>query len=188
MLASCGHRQEKQDTTIDNNPKQQLKRLFANWLNNEIAQGYLWASDSCYGSWLEDHNFNGTIDEMWGVPADSSYYHYSYADINDDGKIDLLVTFTPEQCDGGNASMWTQIAVLIISENETYKTIASLGDGMFSSIGADSSGFIWYDSIGVNKIYGTFYNFLENDGHCCPSIEKPVIITYDTKEVVFIGD
>jgi hypothetical protein len=83
--------------------------------------------------------------------------------------------------------MWVQISVLTISDNGGYKTSASLGDGIFSSVGKDTTGFYWYDSIGTNKIYGTFYNFINTDGHCCPSTEKPVIIAYDTRKVIFVG-
>lgn len=187
FLTSCNSGQESHNLTIDNNQKQHLKQLFTDWQNNEVAQGHLWASDSCYPGWFVDHRFDGMIEDMWGIP-DSSEYNFSYADINSDGKFDQLVTFTPSQCDGGNASIWIQIAVLTISENGKYKTTASLGDGLFSAVGKDTSGFYWYDSIGVNKIYGTFYNFLKGDGHCCPSVERPVIITYDTKKVIYIGD
>jgi hypothetical protein len=187
FLASCDSGQESHDLTIDNNQKQHLKQLFIDWWNNEVAKGHLWASDSCYPGWIADNGFDGMIEDMWGIP-DSSEYNFSYADINGDGQFDQLVTFTPSQCDGGNASMWIQIAVLTISKNGKYITTASIGDGIFSAVGKDRTGFYWYDSIGVNKIYGTFYNFMDNDGHCCPGIEKPVIIAYDTKEVIFIGD
>jgi hypothetical protein len=186
VLTTCTSGLKKTNSTSDSLDKVILKKLFIDWKKNEIAQGRIWAEDSCNMDWFSKHDYNEpTI--PWGFP-DTSEYKYSYADLNNDGKIDQLVTFIPSQCDGGNGSMWTQIEVLIISDKGKYKIISSLGDGLFSSLGIDTTGFYWYDSIGVNKIYGTFIKFMKDDEHCCPSIVKPVIFAYDTKKIIYIGD
>jgi hypothetical protein len=61
---SCNARENSQDLTIVKNQKQHLKQLFIEWRNNEVAQGHLWASDSCYLGWIADHGFDGMIEDM----------------------------------------------------------------------------------------------------------------------------
>lgn len=157
-----------------------LRNLFSEWKKGEIAEGRIWAEDSCNGSWMAERHFESKDGEIeWGFP-DSSEFLFYYADLNLDGKLDQLVTFSPAQCDGGNGSMWTQIEVLTVSENGSYKTRTLIGDGIFSSLGKDKSGFYWYDSIGPDLIYATFYNFKDGDGHCCPSVKQAIVLKYDS--------
>lgn len=187
IFASCS--KEKQEPTIKINPEEVkvLKAQFAEWQQNEIAERNFWADDSCHPEWFREHEFEGTISEMWGFP-DSSEFNFSYADVNIDGKLDQLVTFVPAQCNGGNGSVWIQFEVFTVSDSVGYQTIAYLGEGIFSAFGKDTSGFYWYDSIAPNKIYGRFMNFLESDGYCCPSIIRPVIIDYYTRKVIYMGE
>jgi hypothetical protein len=84
--------------------------------------------------------------------------------------------------------MWTEIEVFTVSKNGQYINEVYMGDGMFSSVGVSTEGFYFYDSIGTNRIYATYINFLDEDGHCCPSIIKPVIFTYNTKELIYVGE
>ncbi|MCX6351888.1 MAG: hypothetical protein NTX03_08495 [Bacteroidetes bacterium] len=188
FLFSCNNGQKKKDAILDKLKKEKLKKFFLDWQINEIAQHRFWAKDSCYMGWFGTHHFHEEGGLPWGFPdtshRDTSQYRFSYADINNDGKTDQLVTFTPAQCDGGNASMWEQIEVLTISEGGKFKTTSSIGDGFFSYYGNDTNGFYHYDSIGVNKIYGTFYSFKKGDGHCCPSIVKSIIFDYKTKKII----
>ena len=187
LLASCKSGQVKDTSIVDNIERNNLKKYFISWKENEIAKGNLVPEDSCFPARYVEHDIEALIENMWAVP-DSSQINYSYADINSDGKLDQLVCFIPSQCDGGNASMWTQLEVLTVSENGKYKTSTNLGDGMFSVVGKDSTGFYWYDSIGVNKIYATYYSFSEGDPHCCPSTMKSVIFDYKTMKVIYMGD
>lgn len=60
--------------------------------------------------------------------------------------------------------------------------------GYFSDFDKDTSEFYWYGSIAPNKIYGRFINFLKNDGYCCPSVIKPVIIDFNTRKVIHMGE
>jgi hypothetical protein len=138
--------------------------------------------------WFAEHNDNSNASVEWGFPKDTTAYSYSYADLNEDGLLDQMVTFIPEQCSGGNASMWTQFEVFTVSNGDRYETEAVLGEGLFCSLGQDTTGFYWYDSIGPKKIYGTFYNFKDTDAHCCPSVVRPAILAYDSRKVIYIGD
>jgi len=185
VLLSCNEKQER-EKKAEQAVQQKLKELFFDWSKKEITNKHLWAKDSCYPDWIMRHDFEGTLEDMWGLP-DSSSFNYSYADVNEDGKTDQLVTFMPSQCDGGNASMWVQIEVLAISDKDQYKIETSMGDGIFSAAGQGASGFYFYDSIGVNKIYATYFNFGERDGHCCPSIVKNVVFDYKTRKVIHTG-
>lgn len=90
--------------------KRQIKQLFADWQKNEIKLGHFWAIDTCNPNYFSQRDFTGTIDQELGIP-DSNEINFSFGDLNDDGKLDGLATFTPSQCDGGNASMWTQAQV-----------------------------------------------------------------------------
>src|SRR5215475_14187148 len=75
VIASCSE-QNNSDLTAQ---KLQLKQIFTDWQKNEVATGHFWAPDSCNPEWFVDHQFDGMIDDMWGLP-DSSEYSYSYSD------------------------------------------------------------------------------------------------------------
>lgn len=161
-----------------------LDLVFSSWKKAYIESGNMWAADSCYMGWFNEHE-NDDEGLPRGFPKDEADYHYSYADLNADNTNDVMITFTPVQCDGGNASMWTQMAVFIISDGEGYYLNPVINEGVLNSIGTDSPGFYHYDSIGVNKVYATYIEFKEDDGHCCPSIKKPVVI--DSKNLDLKG-
>jgi len=169
------------------NEKEKIQKVFKGWETREIKAGHFFASDSCNQEWFIDHKFDGTIDQEWGIP-DSSEIKFSFADLNNDGKLDGLVTFTPDQCDGGNASMWTQLQLFLLSDKEDYKIIDTIQVDKFSSTEFDSLGFYWLDSIAANKIFGTYIEFKGNDGHCCPSINKPVTFDFVKRKLTFIGE
>lgn len=83
----------------------------------------------------------------------------SYGDMNRDGKIDALVTFTPTQCDRGNATRNFQYALIVISRGGVYKTIETtpslslgLGDPFYKLHKANNG---W--------IYGSYYYQVEED-------------------------
>lgn len=158
--------------------------MFDAWKVNELELRHLWSADSCNSAYFTTHKFEGGLEKMWGLPADSNDYHFSFADINNDRKLDLMVTFNPCQCDGGNASMWTQLEVLVVSDPENYHVESLIGDGLMNSTGIDTNGFYWFDSIGVNMIYATYYQFKKEDNHCCPSIQLPVKLSYPDKKLM----
>jgi hypothetical protein len=163
-----------------------LQQLFAEWRQNEISAGNFWDTDSCYPSFVMNSKFDGPINSMWGIP-EVEECNFSYADLNDDGKTDQLVTFNPSQCDGGNASMWTQIQVLFLSGETGYTTEVS-SENDFGTSASDDGGFYHYDSIGINKVYGTYYKFTTDDGHWCPGTIQPVIINYSEQKVIWQGE
>jgi hypothetical protein len=172
--------------------KNKLRELFFNWQNQEIMDNHFLAADSCNPEWYAKHGAIENLDSIngliYGFPSDSSEYTISFADLNSDKKLDCLIVFTPDQCDGGNASMWVQWQVFILSDKDNYKIIDTLTVDKFALTDFDSLGFYWLDSISVNKIYGTYIEFKDNDGHCCPSINKPVTFDYSERKLMFVGN
>lgn len=160
--------------------QRKIRKLFAAWQKKEVkAHQFL---DSCNWDWSADHK-NSNID--WGFP-DSTRITFSFADLNNDEKLDGMATFTPDQCDGGNASMWTQIQVFFISGRIKYLVTDEVDVSKFSGTGFDGKGFYWLDSISKNKINGTYYEFKDYDGHCCPSIKWPVTFDFKTKKLISV--
>jgi hypothetical protein len=90
----------------------QLKECFQKWQEEEIRSGRIVPYDSCNWNWVSRHQ--DINDMVWGFP-DSSEFQYSYGDLNQDHRLDQMVTFVPGQCDGGNASIWVQLEVITIS-------------------------------------------------------------------------
>jgi hypothetical protein len=80
-----------------------------------------------------------------GIPTD---IHISFTNINNDNKLDALITFNPTQCDGGNALMNAQIRVLIMSNAAGYVTDDSYIDKIESQFKKGwviiEGAFIWF--------------------------------------------
>lgn len=168
--------------------KETIKRMFHNWQMEEIQKGHYWANDSCNPTWFSAHNIKETPNDIkFGFPSDSDEYYFSFTDLNNDKKLDGLVVFEPDQCDGGNLMEWKQIQVFILSDNGKYKITDTIDVSKFSSTEFDSSGFILLDSIAKYKIFGHYIQFKENDGRCCPSIRIPVTFDYIHRNIISIG-
>lgn len=159
-----------------------LKKHFIRWQRDEIEAGRFWAKDSCFMSWFADHDYPASA-MPWGFP-DLSEMTFSYADVNGDSCVDQLVTFSPDQCDGGNASIWTKFAILTVSENGKYQTKSLDIEGLYFPGGQGEEGFYHYDSIGTGVIYGTHYVFGKDDGHCCPGTHDFVVFDFKTQKLL----
>ena len=100
--------------------KDTIRKIFSDWQIKEIETHHFWAKDSCNWAYIDKYGIDRwKHDNGWGFP-DSSEIKFYFADINQDGHLDGLITFTPEQCDGGNGSMWVQFKILIVSNTVTY--------------------------------------------------------------------
>ncbi len=159
-----------------------LKKEFIRWQRDEIQAQRFWAKDSCYMGWFADHDYPASA-MPWGFP-DLSEMTFSYADVNSDNVVDQLVTFSPAQCDGGNASMWTKFAILTVSEKGKYITKSLDIEGLYFPGGQGEEGFYHYDSIGNGVIYGTHYVFGKDDGHCCPGVNDFVVFDFKTRKLL----
>ncbi|NUY79312.1 hypothetical protein HUK80_00275 [Flavobacterium sp. MAH-1] len=161
--------------------KSDIKHAFLEWKKSEISEGHYFAMDSCNGDYFVRMDSLGLeSSDAPGIPDEESEIEYDFADLNSDGKQDALITFAPRQCDGGNAAMWSQIQLLALSHNNSYKIDAAFFDEIDSG-----KGFFHLDSAATSAVFGTYYEFGENDGHCCPGIEKPIRIDMGTKKLEF---
>jgi hypothetical protein len=114
-----------------------------------------------------------------GIPDDIDIF---FTDINNDDKLDALVTFRPTQCDGGNALMNAQIRVLVLSSGTSYVTDDKLVDKIESHL---KKGWLNIESASSGTFLGTYYEYKDSDGRCCPSIKRPIEIDYKTKKLTF---
>jgi len=155
---------------IDNTER--IKNRFDQWKNDEISKGRVLSEENCNPSIALSKGLN----QISGIPDEVDF---SYAHINTDNLIDALVTFQPMQCDGGNGLMWAQIQIVILSNNGSYE----IDDDYFKSIGNDLKGFYHLDSVTSSEFSGTYFEFLDGDAHCCPSVKKRITIQFKTNEL-----
>jgi hypothetical protein len=177
---------------LDNSTvKKEIKNEFAEWQSEEIKKGHFLPADSCDPDLFYKYSMPANLDSRYelgyGFPKDSSEYKFSFADLNGDNKLDGLVCFTPYQCNGGNASMWSQWQVFLISNKENYIVTDTVNVNNFALTDFDSIGFYRLDSLATNKICGTYIQFIPKDPTCCPSINKPVTFDFTNKKLTYIG-
>lgn len=116
-----------------------------------------------------------------GIPKDISIH---YSDINGDNKLDALITFNPVQCDGGNAMMNVRSTVLILSKGTIWIT----DDKYMENIESKKDGWLSVNGVIGGTIFGTYYEYKEDDGRCCPSIRKQFSIDYKTRKLELEND
>lgn len=179
VLFGCTTRQPEH--YVDSGTIQDIKNAFDSWTKSEIEKGNFFAKDSCNGDYFVTKDSLGleSIDGI-AVPDDSSDIFYHYADLNNDNKKDALITFTPYQCDGGNAIMWVQYQLLALSQGDKYLVT----DNYFENFKTDP-GFFHLDSVATKAVFGTYFEFKEHDGRCCPSIKRPIKIDLEKNEFIF---
>ena len=177
VLFSCTPKQP--DNSIDKKIETDIKAAFDNWAETEMQKGVFFAIDSCNWDYYVMRDSLG-LETVSGfaIPNDSSEIHYYYADLNGDNKKDALITFTPCQCDGGNSAMWVQYQLLVLSQGDKYFVI----DNYFEKYETGSV-FFHLDSVAPNTVFGTCFEFTDNDARCCPSIQRPIKINLDKNEI-----
>jgi len=172
---------KQQDNSVDSKTKAEIKNAFDTWTKSEIQKGNFFAMDSCNTHYfiMKDSLGLESIDGL-SVPDDSSEINFHYADLNDDDKKDALITFTPYQCDGGNATMWVQYQLLVLSNGDNYSVI----DDYFEKFNTDP-GFFLLDSVSTKTVFGTYFEIKNNDSRCCPSIKRPIKIDLNKNEFTY---
>jgi hypothetical protein len=149
---------------------------FEQWKKDQYKKGKYATDKNCDPDTVLKAGYKGA--EM-GIPTD---IHISFTNINDDNKLDAIITFNPTQCDGGNALMNAQIRILILSNVDGYTTDDSYIDKIESQF---KKGWVIIDSALYGSFYGTYYEYKDSDGRCCPSIKKSFSIDYKTKKLTF---
>ncbi|MEP7373051.1 MAG: hypothetical protein ABI675_06635 [Chitinophagaceae bacterium] len=114
-----------------------------------------------------------------GIPEEMNI---SFSDLNSDNIVDGLLSFFVDPCDGGNAFMNIQTKLLILSKGNSYFA----DDKYFSKIESSlKKGWLTIESSSYGTIYGTFHDYKESDGRCCPSIVKQFSLTYPATKLNF---
>jgi hypothetical protein len=165
----------------DQTEQSKIKSCFNTWVSNEIAAGRYWAMDSCNVEYFKKYKNTSRVDHAVGIP-DSSKIRFSFSDVNKDGVLDGLVTFNPVFCDCRERNGWTQYQFLVLSLKNSF----AVNDTFFSSIGNTLKGFYQLSGIENEKFTGIYYEFHEGEVQCCPTIERPIAISYKTRELEFL--
>ncbi len=151
-----------------------IRAAFKQWQQTQIEHKHFVSKDNCHYSYIAAHEPPETI---LGFPDSINFY---YAHLNNDQHPDALITFRPLQCEGGNASVNTQYKLLALSTPSGY----TIDDTFFNLVDImEASGFYILDSLNRYGFYGTYYNYTETDGYCCPSIKKTIKITFPSLQV-----
>jgi hypothetical protein len=151
---------------------------FEHWKADQYLEGIYATEDDCSFDSVSKEDYKGPT---MGIPDDLDI---SYTDINGDSKLDAIIVFNPVQCDGGNALMNVQIRVLVLSGKAFY----TVDDVYFKKIESRlDKGWLIIDKAVEGSFYGTYFEYRESDGRCCPSIRRPVLIEYKTQKLEFLN-
>jgi hypothetical protein len=165
--------------------RKQLHYEFDTWKKQQLDNQIFQSAGKCNGEWYASHP--NTEAPAWGFPElkDCSFF---YADLNNDGMEDQLVSFNPVQCDGGNASMWMQVNVLTISENGRYITSSDWNEELFPQLKKKEEGFYWFTGITSGTIETIHYVLRDEDPRCCPSVQVVTVFDYATGAILREGE
>ena len=152
----------------------QIINKFEQWKVIQYKKGTYETKKRCNMDTVSKEGYNGP---GVGIPKDMDI---SFTDINNDGKLDAIVTFHLDQCDGGNALMNAQIRVLILSNGITYVTDDTFIDKIESRF---KKGWLNIESATEGTFFGMYYEYKDTDGRCCPSVRRPIQIDYKTRKL-----
>lgn len=154
-----------------------IKTKFEQWKLDQYKTGTYVSDKNCNIDFVSKDGYVGS--EM-GISKDVDYF---FTDLNNDKKIDAVITFYPVQCDGGNALMNLQIKLLILSVGNNY----IVDDLLIKDIDKQfENGWLVVTKATNGFVYGTYFEYKENDGRCCPSVKKPFKIDYKLRKLYFI--
>lgn len=154
----------------------QIVNRYLQWKEIQYKAGTFEPPNRCNWDTARKENYKGP---NMGIPDDIDI---SFTDINGDKKLDALITFFPDQCDGGNAFANTQIRVLILSKGTGYTSDDRYLDNIQNRL---KKGWLIVERAQGGTFYGTFYELKNDDGDCCPSIKKKFSIDYKTRKLNF---
>ena len=155
-----------------------IQKAYKDWKTSQLRAGNYVADSQCNLQGVRELMQSGRrIGSGFGTAG------FSYGDINKDGKEDALITFNPQQCDGGNALMNAQTTVLILSANngsryivddKKLENLKGLPDGMWAR-------FEKFTRSG--NITGTAFGYRNSDPRCCPSLKADFTYTYPSSRI-----
>jgi len=150
-----------------------IQNAYKEWKASQLRAGnYLAASQCNLQSVVELMKSGRRINKGFGTAA------FSYGDINRDGAEDALVVFNPHQCDGGNALMNAQVAILILSADKGSRYFYD--DKRLENLkGIPNEMWAIFERVRSNgDITGIAYGYRDTDPRCCPSLQTAFTYTY----------
>jgi len=154
----------------------QIINRFEKWKLDQYKKGTFATDKNCNFDTVSKAGYKGP---EAGIPAD---VNVMFTDINNDSKLDALITFNPTQCDGGNALMNAQSRVLILSSQTGYIADDTFIDKIESRY---KKGWLHVESVVQGTIYGLYLEYKADDGRCCPSVKRTFSISYSDKKLTF---
>lgn len=156
-----------------------IQKAYKDWKTSQLRTGNYLADSQCNLQGIRElmksgRNFSGM---GFGTAG------FSYGDINKDGIEDALVTFNPQQCDGGNALMNAQTTVLILSANNGSRYI--INDKKLENLKGLPDG-MWARFERVTRsgnIAGTALGYRNSDPRCCPSLKADFTYAYPSSRI-----
>jgi len=147
---------------------------YKDWKSSQLKAGNYLPDSDCNIQGVRERIQTGrrVVNQGFGTAA------FSYGDINRDGRQDALVVFNPRQCDGGNALMNSQTAIVILSNNGSSPYL--IEDKKLENLNGLPTG-MWkiFESVKESgTITGTAYGYTNKDARCCPSIKRSFTYTY----------
>lgn len=146
-----------------------IQLYFENWKRHQITSGNYLSIENCNWNYVKENNIN-TLDVL-GIPSDITIH---FGDINHDNKEDGIVCILPNQCDGGNGSMMFQLAILIVSTSYDYDVLEKYPS---MNLGFNGS-FYHIENIIGDQVKATYFEYIKEDGRCCPSIQRTVLFDF----------
>lgn len=155
---------------------EQIQEVFRGWQKAQIESpdGEFVAKENCN----LDYVINTEVSAMLGFPEEINFY---YADVNGDDKSDALITFFPVQCDGGNATMWMQYQLLVLSQKGSDYSIDEIP--LHPNALSLLNGPYFLDSLSDQHAFGRYFEFVQGDARCCPSVNKTLTIDMSSFKV-----
>ena len=155
-----------------------IQNAYKDWKISQLKAGNYLADSECnLQSVVELMETGRRLNQGFGTAK------FSYGDINRDGIEDAMVAFNPRQCDGGNALMNAQTAILILSVNNGSRYIVD--DKKLENIkGLPSDMWTLFERVKSNgSITGTAYGYRDTDARCCPSRQAAFTYTYPNSKM-----
>jgi len=156
-----------------------IQNAYKEWKTSQLRAGnYLAASQCNLQSVVELIKSGKRINKGFGTAA------FSYGDINRDGAEDALVVFNPLQCDGGNALMNAQTAILILSADKGSRYFYD--DKRLENLkGIPNEMWTIFKRVRSNgDITGIAEGYRDTDPRCCPSLQASFTYTYKNNKVI----
>ena len=166
----------------DTRSREKIVNTFTSWKMQQIRKGNYAEANKCNPLSLREsmQRGHGKDIAMIGFSKES----LSFADINNDGKVDALALFKPKQCDGGNALMNSQSALLVLSDEG--KSTYTVDRDTLTNLGGIPNG--WWlafkAAVDNGEITGTAMGYSATDARCCPSLSREFIYKYPSKEIL----